>query len=285
MAMEIPTPHPQSWAVATYLPNERETQILGGTDVHAEATYSLGQTLRVYSRQEGKHWLVRAETELRYPRADGTTGVFYPDVLVAPDVWIDPEAAYDVRAVGKPPALVVEVLSKKTARKDVGPKLLAYAELGVAEYVTFDPRSRRQRELRGYRLVGRRYLPIPPASEGGLWLRTISLRMEAEAPRSTAEGPLLRLTTREGRRLLLPDEEAAARDTADRVRWAAERALEVERAARAAAERNREAAERDREAEKQARETAEQAYAAAQAELARLRALVDPASGHPDPVE
>ncbi|MGH2345927.1 MAG: Uma2 family endonuclease, partial [Chloroflexota bacterium] len=238
-----------------------------------------------YSLREGKGWLVRAETELRYPRTDGTTGVFYHDVLVAPDVRIDPEAPYEVRAVGKPPALVVEVLSKKTARKDVGPKLLAYAELGVQEYVTFDPRSRRQRELRGYRLVGRRYVSIPPASEGGLWLRTIGLRMEAEAPRDAFEGPLLRLTTREGRRLLLADEEAAARDIADRLRRAAERALEAERTARAAAERNREAAERDREAEKQARQIAEQAYAVAQAELARLRALVDPAPGHPDPEE
>ncbi|MGH2388813.1 MAG: Uma2 family endonuclease, partial [Chloroflexota bacterium] len=131
MAVEI-LKH-SSWRVATYVPNERETQILGGNQTHASVGMNLYQTLRTYAARLGVLWLVRFETELRYPRADGTTGVFYPDVLMAPNIVIDNEEPYEVSAVGRPPALVVEIASKKTVRRDVGPKLHAYAELGVEE--------------------------------------------------------------------------------------------------------------------------------------------------------
>ncbi len=302
MAIEIRTEHPQPWGVSTYVPNERETQILGGNEAHCEAGVTFSRVLRTHARREGKIWLVRFESELRYPRTDGTTGVFYPDVLLAPDLQLDPQGSYDVRMVGRPPTLVLEILSNKTARKDVGVKLLAYAELGVEEYLTFDPRPRKQRELRGYRLAGRQYREIPLDPEGGLWLSTVGLRVAAEAPLRPLTGPLLRLSTREGRRLLHPDEEAealhvaeeareaaeGARELAERSRRLAERALEVERIATAEAMRDREAeraareaAERDREAERQARESAEQEYAA---EIARLRALLDASRFPGDPM-
>ncbi|MGH2344804.1 MAG: hypothetical protein ACRDG4_06230, partial [Chloroflexota bacterium] len=102
MAVEI-LKH-SSWRVATYVPNERETQILGGNQTHASVGMNLYQTLRTYAARLGVLWLVRFETELRYPRADGTTGVFYPDVLMAPNIVIDNEEPYEVSAVGRPPA-------------------------------------------------------------------------------------------------------------------------------------------------------------------------------------
>jgi Uma2 family endonuclease len=268
MAMKIPAPTLQPWCVDVYLPNETETQILGGNDAHSAAGYNLNQTLRTYSERVGKVWLVRFESELRYPRMVGKTGVFFPDLLMAPNVRLDPTAPYDVRTVGKPPALVVEILSNKTASKDVGLKLDAYAEMGVEEYVTFDPRPRRRRELRGYRLDGRHYVAMPPASEGGVWLNTIGLRIEAEAPLRPFGGPLLRLSTPEGRRLLHMDEEAEARDAAEEARERAE-------GERAVAERLRRSAERAIEVERAARLAAEEAYIVGQAEIARLRALVD----------
>src|SRR6478609_4044684 len=86
MAMKIPAPALQPWCVDVNLPNETETQILGGNDAHSAAGYNLGQTLRTYSEREGKVWLVRFESELRYPRTGGKTGVFFPDVLMVPDV-------------------------------------------------------------------------------------------------------------------------------------------------------------------------------------------------------
>ena len=238
MAIEILDRRP--WRVTTYVPNERETQTLGGNQTHASIGMNLYQTLRTYAARLGVLWLVRFETDLRYPRTDGTTGVFYPDVFMAPDMAIDNEKPYEVNVVGRPPALVVEIASKKTVGRDVGPKREAYAEMGVEEYLTFDPRPRKRLALYGYRLVGPgRYREIPRAPEGGLWLNTVGLRVLAEAPTKALDGPLLRLATREGERLLHVDEEAEARRT----------------------ERHR-------------RQVAEQARDAAQAEIARLRALL-----------
>ncbi|HVA92828.1 MAG TPA: Uma2 family endonuclease, partial [Chloroflexota bacterium] len=171
-----------------------------------------------------------------------------------PGVEIDDEEPYAVRAVGRPPALVVEIASKKTVKRDVGSKMAAYAEMGVEEYVTFDPRKGKGMDLHGYRLVGPGlYIEMPPAPEGGVWLNTVGLRLQAEAPAEALRGPLLRLTTRTGERLLHIAEEAEAREAAEHARRAAEHA--------------RRAAEQRWYAERQEREIA-------QAEIARLRALL-----------
>jgi Uma2 family endonuclease len=252
MAIEILDRRP--WRVTTYVPDEKETQTLGGTQTHASVGMDLFQTLRTYAARLGILWLVRFETELIYPRANGTTGTFYPDVLMVPDVAIPGEQPYDVSLVGRPPALVVEIASKKTVRRDVGPKRQAYAEMGVEEYVTFDPREGMGLALHGYRLMGQgRYREISPAPEGGLWLNTVGLRVQAEEPIQALDGPLLRLITRVDERLLHGDEEAEARE-------AAEEGWDAERQAREAAELAREAAELAREA--------------AEVEIARLRALL-----------
>jgi len=259
MAIEILDRSP--WRVTTYVPDEKETQTLGGTETHASVGMELVHTLRAYAARLGILWLVRFETELRYPRANGTIGTFYPDLLMVPDVKIDNEQPYVVSEVGRPPALVVEIASDKTVRRDVGPKRQAYAELEVEEYLTFDPRKGKGLALHGYRLVGQgRYREIPPAPEGGLWLNTVGLRVQAEEPIRALDGPLLRLTTHAGERLLHSYEEIEARDAAEEG-WDAERQA-------------REAAEQAWDAEHQARETAEQARDAALAEIARLRALL-----------
>ena len=275
MAIEIRTPITQSWTVSTYVPNERDGQILGCSQAHYAAGGVFGETLRTRAKRQGLTWLVRTETELLYSRSDGSIGAFYPDVLLAPGVELDDHEPYAIRTVGRPPSLVVEITSSKTARKDIGPKRAAYAEMGVTEYLTFDPRPRKRLELHGYRLLGQGlYREIPPAPEGGLWLSTISLRVEAEPPAQALRGPLLRLITREGERLLHGDEEAEARDAAERARNEAERERYAAELDRDEAERKRNAAERERDAERQAR-------LAAEAENARLRELLDRARQDP----
>ncbi|MGH2345559.1 MAG: hypothetical protein ACRDG4_10065, partial [Chloroflexota bacterium] len=107
-------------------------------------------------------------------------------------------------------------------------------------YLTFDPRRGKGLALHGYRLLGQgRYGEISPLPEGGVWLETVGLRVQAEAATHTLHGPLLRLTTPTGERLLHVDEEAEAR-----------------------------------RAERQRRHAAERARDAAQAEIVRLRALL-----------
>ena len=276
MAVNISATVPPPGTVTTYLPNERETQILGGTQTHHSVGENLAKGFRTRAWQLGVLWLVRSETDLHYPRADGSTGVFYPDVFVTAGVALHDSIAYNIRSVGKPPMLVVEVISNKTAKKDIGPKRAAYAELGVAEYVTFDPRPRRQLELHGYQLESPGvYHEIAPEAEGGLWLATVGLRVMAEPSDNPFRGPLLRLMTREGERLLQIDEETEARRAAeterDAERWArlsAERARRTAERARVSAEQARATAEQRIETERQARELAE-------AELARLRALLE----------
>jgi hypothetical protein len=253
---------------------------LGGTQTHYSVGENVAKALRTHAAGLGMLWLVRSETDLHYPRADGTTGVFYPDVFVAADVALHDDIAYNVRSVGTVPMLVVEVTSNKTAKKDIGPKRSAYAELGVTEYVTFDPRPRKHLELHGYRLTGPgQYTEIPPAAEGGLWLATVGLRVVAEPPSQALRGPLLRLITRDGSRLLHIDEETEAREAAETARDAA-------RWAQLAAERAQRTAERERTAAEQAQSTTEQILAAerraretAEAEVARLRMLLERADG------
>ena len=68
-------------------------------------------------------------------------GHLVPDVAVLPDVFPPGESL--PRAcrleVDPPPLLVLEVLSESTWRSDLGPKLDAYAAMGIAEYWLYDP--------------------------------------------------------------------------------------------------------------------------------------------------
>jgi hypothetical protein len=252
-------------AVSVWIPNEVEGQILGGIQAHVDATQDACLPLRAHSDRHGLGWLVRQEGELRYLRAVYTRprdriGTLYPDCLVAVGVEVEYNDAYDLTRIGTPPLLVIEIISKKTRRKDVGAKVIAYAQMGIREYVTFDPRPRKKLELRGYRLVGPGvYGPIAPEPDGGLWLASVGLHAQGEWG---AEGQgRLRFTTRTGERLLHVEEEAAARLEAERARLEAERArLEAERGWRQAEATAEEERQRRREAEEH---------------VARLQALLD----------
>ena len=91
----------------------------------------------------------------------------YPDLLVAFDV--DPAAynasnGYIVSEQGKPPDFVLEVASRRTASDDLEGKKDYYERIGVGEYWLFDGEGQFYRfTLRGYRLAGDRYEPIPVA--------------------------------------------------------------------------------------------------------------------------
>lgn len=236
------------FAVSVWIPNEREGQILGGTQTHVDATHGVCHALRSFARRQGLDWLVREETEVRYPRAVYTRpqdriGQLYPDCLVAADVDLDPNEPYDLLAVGKPPILVVEIVSRRTQRKDREGKVIAYAEMGIQEYVTFDPRPRKHLELHGYRLAAPgRYAPIPAAPEGGIWLESVGLRAAGERAADRLRANRLRLYTRAGEPLLFSDEEGEARLAAEQAQRAAERAAAAEAAARQAAEQERDVA-------------------------------------------
>ena len=74
------------------------------------------------------------------------------DVQVADNWWDKRHRSYFVWEFGKPPELVVEIVSNREGN-EVGSKRLAYARMGVGYYVIYDPFHRVMREdVRVYRL-------------------------------------------------------------------------------------------------------------------------------------
>jgi len=93
-----------------------------------------------------------------------------PDVLVAFGPPSGPRQSYKHWEEGKAPDFVLEVLSADNWRNDIERKPVLYAELGVREYWTFDPRGVRTDggpRLEGWRLgrSGTR-TPVAPSPSG-----------------------------------------------------------------------------------------------------------------------
>lgn len=98
-------------------------------------------------------------------RGRSVAGRLSPDVFVALGVERDEgRAEYDATVL-PPPDFVLEVLSKSTWKRDLGPKLDAYALVGVRECFLFDPTGRLMAPaLRGFALSPTGALPLPDAN-------------------------------------------------------------------------------------------------------------------------
>jgi len=147
-----------------------------------------------------------------------------PDVLLAKGVakWDRPNyLLWEER----PPSLIVEVTSRKTRREDQRGKKDVYEQIGVEEYVLFDPYGEYLRpRLQGHRSERGRFQPIPLAGNGSLESRTTGLILRPEGER-------LRLIDKvTGEPLLWTDELEGARAAAEARRAQAE-ALAAEEAA------------------------------------------------------
>ena len=102
-----------------------------------------------------------------------------PDVFLSLDVqapenlWEKAHRSYFVWEFGKPPDLVVEIVSNRKGR-EIGRKRLSYARMGVRYYVVYDPMHELLPDelLRIYRLSGGRYerQEMPRFPELGLGL-------------------------------------------------------------------------------------------------------------------
>lgn len=168
-----------------------------------------------------------------------------------PDVfWVggipDPERKRKVWLAweegGRLPDVIVELLSPSTAKKDRTEKKDLYARVfRTAEYFLYDPETL---ELEGFRLAGRFYQPIPPDENGRLWSEQLGVSLGLwHGAVETREGDWVRLFRRDGSLVPTREEQAAA-------------------------ERQRAEAQRQR-------------ADAAEAELARLRALLEERGSDP----
>jgi len=160
-----------------------------------------------------------------------------PDVLLAKGVVNRYRPNY-LLWQEKSPSLVVEVTSRKTRRKDCGPKKSLYERIGVEEYVLFDPLGEYLRPpLQGFRLMRGRYQSIPLETDGSLRSQTTGLWLKREGHR-------LRLAdVVTGQPILWPDELEAARLQEAAARQSAEAKAAQEAAARQSAEARAQSAE------------------------------------------
>lgn len=144
---------------------------------------------------------------------------------------------------GRLPDLIVEILSRKTAKIDRTVKKDLYSQVfHTPEYFLYEPRTRR---LEGFRLQGDLYQPLALNAHGRLWSEELGLEIGLwEGRRRDQEATWVRLFYADGSLVPTPDEIA-----------------ELERR-RFEAERQRADAERKR-------------ADAAEAELKRLRALLE----------
>ena len=246
---------------------ESDGQPVAETDVHRQLMFALIGMLQAFFRDD-PHVYISGNLFVYYQEGDPRQ-VVAPDVFVVPGVRNHQRRIYKLWEEGVPPAVVFELTSRSTRREDLRSKYDLYERLGVREYFLFDPLGEYLRPAcRGYRLHQDRYRPLSPGEDGSLWSEVLGLALHAR-------GEQLRLYDPAGQRWLpTPQEEATARRAAE------ERASVEADARRVAEERATVAEGRATVAEGQvtveagARQVAEARMAAAEAEVARLRALL-----------
>ena len=173
-----------------------------------------------------------------------------------PDVFwvggVDPtpqrEAWVSWEEDGRLPDFILELLSPKTAKNDRTVKKELYARVfGTSEYFLYDPRSR---TLEGFRLAAPgAYRPLAPDAQGRLWSEQLGVSLGLwHGVWMTSEADWVRLFRPAGS--LVPTREEAERE-------------------------QKEAQQRKAEAERQRADAQRQRAERAEAELARLRALLE----------
>ena len=139
-----------------------------------------------------------------------------PGASIAPDAFVVPGAgkrrrrSYKLWKERRVPVIAFEIVSETGWQKILGEKKKIYEQLGIEEYVVFDPDGEFvQPRFQGFRRVDGRYRPVLLEPDGSLVSRTLRLRI-------VPEGENLRLTdVATGERYLWADEEAAARKAAE----------------------------------------------------------------------
>ena len=95
-----------------------------------------------------------------------------PDVMVSFGVKPGSLDNYKIWEEGSIPSVVFEMTSRGTKEKDDVDKKKLYAQIGIEEYWQFDPKGEWIKEqLRGFRLINGKYVPIVNSTSTALGLR------------------------------------------------------------------------------------------------------------------
>ena len=193
---------------------------------HLDAMYLLIEILRYYWQDRLDVYIGGNMFVYFDPDQDKRRNFRGPDFFVVKGVKDNtPRKSWVVwEEEGLTPDFVIELASETTAEFDVGAKKKIYEqELRTPEYVVYNPVTEK---LRGWRLVGGRYVPVAPDPQGWLWCEELGLwlgTVEHTFVKHTRPVKVLRFFDTEGQ-LILSEKEAAsaARRTAEAARQAAE---------------------------------------------------------------
>ncbi|HEV3021236.1 MAG TPA: Uma2 family endonuclease [Pirellulales bacterium] len=113
-----------------------------------------------------------------------------PDAKKAPDVMVakgvrgnHPRRSFRTWEEGVVPAVVFEIVSRRTQHEDRNAKKDDYAQIGITEYFIFDPEGiSAEPLLQGFRLHEGRYVPLAMDEAGRVTSRELGLNLEVDEP-------------------------------------------------------------------------------------------------------
>jgi Uma2 family endonuclease len=174
---------------------ESDGKPMGETEIHIREIIYLFEALDEHLRSVPDVY-VGADMLLYYVQGNPRLFVV-PDVFVTRGVPRGERRIYKLWEEGRPPSLIVEVTSDSTRNEDISRKKSLYEQLGVEEYILYDPlQDYLCPALQGFRLVDGHYQPIPSGTDGAILSQTMgaTLRIEERGIRliDTATGePIL----------------------------------------------------------------------------------------------
>jgi Uma2 family endonuclease len=176
MAMTKPTTAQRPAEV--YYP-ESDGKPMAETDLHRDEMAELIALLKArYAAADDVY--VSGNLLLYYEEGNPAAAVA-PDVFVVFGVPSSRRRVYKLWVEGLPPAVVIEVTSRKTRLEDLRTKMTLYARLGVAEYYLYDPEADYLHpSLQGYHLAGDAYQPAAPDPTGALRSPRLGLDLRLE---------------------------------------------------------------------------------------------------------
>jgi Uma2 family endonuclease len=241
---------------------ESDGEPMGETQLHIDWLIRLLQILQ--HRYRGQKVFVAGDLIVYYVEGQPLRSVC-PDVFVVKDLEPLPlRRTFLTWEEGRVPEVVFELTSLSTRRRDEIVKPHIYAEIGVREYFLYDPTADYlDPPLQGHRLVGGQYQRIEPDENGRLLCAELGILLQLD-------GTELDLFDHAGGERLLTEAEAAAataRAAAAKVKAAAAKVKAASAEAKAAKAKAKSASAEAK--------VANAARLAAEAEVERLRKLLE----------
>ena len=145
---------------------ESDGRFLPENTLQALAVISVRNALDLYL-EHVPNAVLEGNKFIYYEKGNSTKWVA-PDIYVLLDHVYNCPSPYKVWIEGKTPDFVLEVISPESEIRNQGDKKALYADLGVEEYVLFQPDEARGGErLVGYRLSGGDYVDLAPDPHSG----------------------------------------------------------------------------------------------------------------------